>query len=98
MGRVYDVRFKIGAALWVANCIAANAGSYVRASEKQADLEASLIGLSGTRYVSWGVPFWWDASFGSMGNLSVLLFGALFFGLLFRWMMQRFGFRVRSGG
>ena len=83
--RLYNRRFKLGAALAVGVFVVANAVSYVGASRRAA--EPGYISFAPASFPGWGFPFFWDGHLGSIFNLSLMLLGALFFGLLFRWMI-----------
>ena len=82
--RLYNRRFKLGAALAVGAFVVANAVSYVGTSRRAAKLSINIAPAS---FPAWGVPFNWDGGLGSIFNLSLMLLGALFFGLLFRWII-----------
>jgi hypothetical protein len=92
MSKLYDRRFKVGVALAVTVFVVLNLASYVAVSRRAAELErrsAELelvrIQLSGLQSLVWGWPFPW-VDWVAAVNLAVLLFGALFFGLVFRWV------------
>ena len=88
MSRLYNRRFKIGAGLFATGFVIENVLSYVAASRYDALYSAgpSKIQLSPASFPPWGFPFSWDGGLGSVYNLALLLLGALFFGLLFRWI------------
>ena len=89
MSWLYNRRFKIGAGLVATGFVIGNVLSYIAASYYDALYRAgpSKIQLSGgTSFPPWGFPFNWDGGLGSVYNLALLLLGALFFGLLFRWI------------
>jgi hypothetical protein len=83
MSRLYNKHFKIGACLAVVAFVLGNVVSYLAASERAAKLSISFAPAS---FPAWGFPFNWDGGWGSIFNAALMLFGALFFGLLFRWL------------
>jgi hypothetical protein len=89
MSRLYNRRFKIGAGLFAIGFVIANVLSYLAASHYEALYRAgpSKIKLSGIpSFPPWGFPFSWNGDLGAIYNLALLVLGALFFGLLFRWI------------
>jgi len=86
MSWLYNRRFKIGAGSAALGFVVANVISYVATSRREAEFELRHIKLSGSSYLVWGWPFRWTDPLEAGINLAVLLFGALFFGLLFRWI------------
>jgi hypothetical protein len=86
MSWLYNRRFKIGAGLAAVGFVVANVISYVAASRRGAELLHIKIKFSGSSYLVWGWPFRWTDPLEAGMNLAVLLFGSLFFGLLFRWI------------
>ena len=76
MSWLYNRLFKIGAGLAALGFIVANLISYAAASRREIKFS----------YLVWGWPFRWTDLIEAGMNLAVLLFGSLFFGLLFRWI------------
>ena len=89
MSELYNRRFKIGAGLTATGFVIANVLSYRTASEYDELYRAGPVRIQLTpahSFPPWGFPFSWDGGLGSVGNMALLLLGALFFGLLFRWI------------
>ena len=83
MDKLYDRRFKFGAGLFAVGLVVANVVSYMAALQRE---QARDIRFAPYSFPPWGFPFSWDGGFGSIANWALLLFGALLFGLLFKWI------------
>ena len=88
MSELYNRPFKIGAAVFAMAFVVVNAASYIEESRSREAWQLRFAQMPKWPLV-WGWPFPW-VDWVAAANLAILLFGALFFGLLVRWILSLF--------